>query len=276
MFASIAFPVIDPVAIAIGPIAIRWYALAYIAGLVLGWRYCVMLCKRDPKMLDPSLFDDLLMYATLGVVLGGRLGYVLFYNPLYFLDNPLEALMIWRGGMSFHGGFLGVIVAIVLFARKHSVPPLVIGDIVATATPVGLFFGRVANFINAELYGRVTDAPWGVVFPGGGPLPRHPSQLYEAALEGIVLLLILSWFALRTRIRYRPGALVGGFFIGYGIARSVVELVRQPDAHIGFIAGGLTMGQILSAPMIIVGIALVLWARGRPEITPPKQPAGGA
>ena len=276
MFASIAFPVIDPVAIAIGPIAIRWYALAYIAGLVLGWRYCVILCRRDPKMLDPDLFDDLLMYATLGVVLGGRLGYVIFYNPLYFLENPLEALMIWRGGMSFHGGFLGVVLAIAYFARKHAVPALVIGDIVATATPVGLFFGRIANFINAELYGRVTDVPWGVVFPNGGPLPRHPSQLYEAGLEGIVLLLVLSWFALRTRVRYRPGVLVGAFFIGYGIARSVVELVRQPDAHIGFLAGGLTMGQILSAPMIIAGIALIVWARRRPEITPPKEPAGSA
>lgn len=264
---AIPFPVIDPVAIAIGPLAIRWYALAYIAGLVLGWLYARRLAVATGLMHRQHL-EDLLLWVTVGVVLGGRFGYVLFYQPLYFLRNPLEAFAIWQGGMSFHGGMLGVVLAVALFAWRRQMNPLSVGDVVACATPIGLFFGRIANFVNAELYGRVTDVPWGVIFPTGGPEPRHPSQFYQAGLEGLALFVLLGLLAFRTRLPDRPGALVGVFLIGYGIARSIGEVFRQPDAHLGFVIGPLTMGQLLSLPMILVGLvvlALALQGRtGRP------------
>jgi phosphatidylglycerol:prolipoprotein diacylglycerol transferase len=263
MLFAFAFPQIDPVAVELGPFAIRWYALAYIVGLVLGWRLCRRLTRKSPaEGLTPEVFDDFVVWATLGVLLGGRLGYVLFYNLGYFAENPLEILQVWQGGMAFHGGLLGVVGALVLFAWKRKVPLLALSDLVAAAAPVGLFFGRIANFVNAELYGRVTDAPWGIVFPGGGELPRHPSQLYEAGLEGLLLFAILQAAIWRGALQ-RPGVVGGLFLAGYGASRAIVELFREPDAHIGFLAGGITMGQLLSLPMILAGLGLALWAARR-------------
>jgi len=255
---AIPYPAIDPVLIELGPFVIRWYALAYIAGLVIGWRWCLMLAKRPPLFVTAEAIDDFLVWATLGVVLGGRLGYVLFYKPDYYLAHPLEALQVWHGGMSFHGGALGVVLAIVLFCRQRRINFLAFGDIIVCAAPIGLFFGRIANFINSELWGRVTDVPWAMVFPNGGPLPRHPSQLYEAFLEGIVLFIIVNGLERFTRIRERPGALSGVFLIGYGIARIIAEFFREPDAFLGFLAFGLTMGQILSLPFVLIGLVLLL------------------
>lgn len=263
MIAAINFPQIDPIAISLGPIAIRWYALAYIAGLLLGWRYCRRLAGRPPERLSVRAIDDFLVWVALGVILGGRLGYILFYKPGYYLANPLDVLFIWQGGMSFHGGLLGVAVAIVLFARKEAAPVLAVADIVAGATPIGLFFGRIANFVNGELFGRPTELPWGVVFPHGGPVPRHPSQLYEAGLEGLVLFLVLHALVRAGALR-RPGTLTGAFLIGYAASRMLVELVRQPDQHLGFLIGGATMGQLLSVPMLLAGLALIAWARRAP------------
>jgi phosphatidylglycerol---prolipoprotein diacylglyceryl transferase len=254
---ALPFPAIDPVLIEIGPFAIRWYALAYIFGLVLGWQYLRWLVRRPGWRLTPLAIDDLLLYVTLGVVLGGRLGYVLFYRPEFYLSNPLEALAVWQGGMSFHGGLLGVVAASILFARRRRLPVLEVGDAIACATPIGLFLGRLANFINGELWGRPSDVPWAMVFPSGGPQPRHPSQLYEAGLEGVLLFLIMTWLALRPRTPGSEGRLTGVFLIGYGIARSIAELFREPDAHLGFLLGGLTMGQLLSLPMVVIGILLV-------------------
>jgi phosphatidylglycerol:prolipoprotein diacylglycerol transferase len=259
------FPNIDPVIVQLGPFAIRWYALAYIAGILIGWRYAIHLCKRPPIFLDPKLLDDFVLYATLGIVLGGRLGYVLFYKPDYYLTHPLEILQVWEGGMSFHGGMLGVSLAIVLFARLRGLPLLMLADMIAEIAPIGLALGRIANFINGELWGRVTDVPWGMVFPNGGPLPRHPSQLYQALLEGVVLFLVL-YLCERGGQRQKPGLVTGVFLIGYGIARSVGELFRQPDAFLGFLLGGLTMGQLLSAPMILAGLYLVYHAQTRARI----------
>jgi phosphatidylglycerol:prolipoprotein diacylglycerol transferase len=260
----LAFPSIDPVLIQIGPFAIRWYALAYIVGLVVGWRYVRRLVQRPGWQLTPLEIDDLLLYVTLGVVLGGRIGYVLFYRPVFYLSNPLEALAVWQGGMSFHGGTLGVIAAMWLFAYLRKRSFLEVGDAVVCAIPIGLFLGRIANFINGELFGRATDAPWAMVFPHGGPEPRHPSQLYEALLEGLVLFLVLAALAWRPRDPATAGRLSGVFLIGYALARSFAELFREPDAHLGFLLGGLTMGQLLSLPMLIAGLALVAWSYIRP------------
>lgn len=263
---AIAFPTVDPVAIEIGPLAIRWYALAYLAGFILGWRYCLRLAGADAAPPTRRDVDDFLTWAVIGVILGGRLGYVLFYNLPYYAENPLQALAIWRGGMSFHGGLLGVVAAVALFARVRSIPVLALGDVIAAAAPIGLFFGRIANFVNAELYGRTTDVPWGVVFPNGGPEPRHPSQLYEAFLEGLVLFAVLWFLARRPEIRARHGLLAGVFFAGYGTARIVVEFFREPDAQLGFLLGGhATMGQLLSLPMVLLGLALIVWARRHPR-----------
>jgi phosphatidylglycerol---prolipoprotein diacylglyceryl transferase len=264
---AIPYPVMDPVLIELGPFAIRWYALAYIVGLVVGWRWCLMLAKRPPLTVTALAVDDFLVWATLGVVLGGRLGYVLFYKPDYYFANPLEALQVWHGGMSFHGGALGVVAAILLFCRQRKLPILPFGDIIVCAVPIGLFFGRLANFINSELWGRVSDVPWAMVFPNGGPLPRHPSQLYEAGLEGLALFLIINGLERFTRIRERPGALSGVFLIGYGVARSIAELFREPDSFLGFLAFGLTMGQWLSLPLIIVGLVLLLRPARRIAVT---------
>ncbi|MCX8133818.1 MAG: prolipoprotein diacylglyceryl transferase [Roseococcus sp.] len=260
------FPMIDPVAVQIGPIGIRWYALAYIAGIVIGWRLARRLVEAAPAAGTARQMDDFVTWATLGIILGGRLGYVLFYRPGHYLQHPLEALMLWQGGMAFHGGALGVILAALWFCRREGLSPLAFGDRVAVVVPIGLFFGRLANFINGELWGRQTDLPWAMVFPGDpAQLPRHPSQLYQAGLEGIALfaLMLLLWS--RPANRARVGLLTGALIAGYGVARSIGELFRQPDAHLGFLLGGATMGQLLSLPMIAVGAVLIWRARPAPR-----------
>ncbi len=267
---AIPFPAIDPVAIAIGPFAIRWYALAYIASLLIGWRYCLALADRPPRRVERKDIDDFLVWATLGVVLGGRIGYVLFYQPGYYILHPLEALYLWHGGMSFHGGAIGVTTAILLFARARAIPVFAFADIICAAIPIGLLFGRIANFINGELFGRVSDVPWAMVFPGGGPLARHPSQLYEAFCEGILLFLVL-FAAERAGARRYPGILSGLFLAGYAVARMSGELFRQPDVQLGFLIFGTTMGQLLSIPLLIAGIALIAWARRQPPVAAARQ-----
>ncbi len=257
---AIGFPAIDPVLIEIGPIVIRWYALAYLAGLLLGWRMMIRLAESVDGPVTVQDADDFLVWATFGVIIGGRIGYVIFYKPGAYIDDPLSILAVWQGGMSFHGGIIGVIVTAWWFSRRRALPLLSFGDMIARVAPIGLFFGRIANFINGELYGRVTDVPWAMAFPMGGPEPRHPSQLYEALLEGLVLFIVLNLLARSDWVRARSGFLIGVFLVGYGAARSFVEFFRQPDAHIGFIGGFITMGQILSIPMILAGIAFILYA----------------
>lgn len=263
------FPAVDPVIFEFGPFALRWYALAYIVGIILAWRYMRALVMNDrlwagTQRPTPVDIDDFVLWATLGIILGGRLGYVLFYNPAYYFANPGEALAIWTGGMSFHGGFAGTVIAIFLFAWRRGLSVWTLFDLTGSAAPIGLFFGRLANFINAELWGRPTDVPWAVVFPGAGPEPRHPSQLYEAALEGVVLFLVLRLLGHHFKLLAKPGVLAGAFMIGYGVGRSIAELYRVPDAHIGYLSGFLTMGMLLSLPMIFGGIILMLWAARRP------------
>ncbi|MGA3305057.1 MAG: prolipoprotein diacylglyceryl transferase [Stellaceae bacterium] len=262
---TIPYPVIDPVLIAFGPLVIRWYALAYIAGLLIGWRYCLWIAAHPPQIVSREQVDDFLTWATLGVILGGRAGYVLFYKPGYYLENPGEIVALWHGGMSFHGGTLGVLAALALFSRQRKISFLEFADIIACAVPIGLFFGRIANFINGELWGRATDVPWAMVFPTGGPEPRHPSQLYEAGLEGVVLFLLL-FALLRCGARNRPGMICGAFLLGYGVARITVEFFRQPDANLGFLWGGATMGQLLSLPLLLIGAWLIWRARAEPPL----------
>jgi phosphatidylglycerol:prolipoprotein diacylglycerol transferase len=269
---ALTYPKIDPVALQLGPVAIRWYGLAYITGLILGWRYTVWLAgqKRfngpDSRPTANDL-DDFLFCAMAGVLIGGRLGIVLFYRPSDYFADPLSILKVWEGGMSFHGGMLGVTTALIWFTQRRKIPLFHVADLVACATPIGLFFGRLANFVNGELWGRVTDSPLGMVFPTGGPLPRHPSQLYEAASEGVLLFLILAVLAQQPAIRRRSGMLTGLFLIGYSVARSTCELFRQPDDYLpnsGFIFSGISMGQILSFPMLLAGLAMVVYALSRP------------
>ena len=260
------FPDIDPIAFQLGPIVIRWYALAYIAGLLLGWRYAIYLTRFPPQAVTARHLDDLLVWATLGIVVGGRLGYVFFYQPSYFLANPVEIPQMWKGGMSFHGGLLGLTVASWLFARRNGIGTLMLFDILAAVGPIGLFFGRIANFINGELWGRVTDAPWGVVFPRGGPMPRHPSQLYEAGMEGLALAIVAAVLIFGFGALRRPGMVFGAFLAGYGIARIVSEAFREPDAFIGFLVWGTTWGQWLSLPMVLLGLWFVARALRRPVV----------
>ena len=290
----IAFPNISPEIFSITifgiELALRWYALAYIIGLILGWRIAVLAANRPAlwrnnlSPIEAVQVEDLLTWVIVGVILGGRLGYVLFYQPVHFLYHPLEIVMIWKGGMAFHGGLAGVCVAAYLFFRRNLVPYASGADLLALAAPAGLLLGRVANFINAELWGRPTDLPWGVIFPGeaaqacgqiAGLCARHPSQLYEAVLEGLLLGGLLLFLAFKKAVLKKPGLITGIFFAGYGIARCFVELVRQPDAQfqspenpLGYVfelAGlGITMGQILSLPMIAVGLFLISRARRRP------------
>jgi len=268
----IPFPAIDPVLVSIGPFAVRWYALAYIAALLLGWRYCNLLARRWAARGTPAAsaqqLDDFLIWATLGVVLGGRIGYVLFYNLAYYLQHPDQAVQLWHGGMSFHGGTIGVIIAMALFCWRRRLAVLRFADLIVCAVPIGLFLGRIANFINGELWGRPSDAPWAMVFPSAGPLPRHPSQLYEAALEGLVLFLIMFFLQRSDAVRARPGTLGGAFLIGYGTFRIVAEFFREPDQQLGFLVGGATMGQLLSVPLILAGLFLVWFARRRETVAP--------
>ena len=258
------FPDIDPVAIQIGPVAIRWYALAYIAGLIGGWQYCLQLAKRPPNVVTPKHLDDFMVWATIGVVLGGRIGFVLFYQPGHYLANPGEIFQVWKGGMSFHGGLIGVILAMIVFARRHGTGFFPLSDIVAAATPIGLFFGRIANFINGELWGRQTDVPWAVVFPRAGPEPRHPSQIYEAGLEGLLLFAVTALLIFRFGALRRHGMISGVFLVGYGLSRIIVETVREPDSYIGFLPFGTTYGQWLSVPMVAYGVYLIWAAQSRP------------
>lgn len=279
------FPQIDPAlfTVAVGDFefSLRWYALAYIGGLVIGWRLMVMLMRREHLWpgarapMSPAAPEDLLTWMVVGVVLGGRFGFVLFYNPGHYLANPLDALKLWEGGMSFHGGFLGVILAVILFCRVRALPLMQVADGVALAAPAGIFLGRIANFINAELWGRPSDVPWAMVFPTADDQPRHPSQLYQAGLEGLLLFAVIWVVALRGGLK-RPGTVTGLFFLIYGLSRTVVENFRQGDLQFvtpdnpngqfwrfgaGPEAFGLTMGQILSLPMIAIGIGFLLWAR---------------
>lgn len=248
-----------------GPFGIRWYAMAYIVGLVLGWRLMRRLVRLPPVVASETDVDDFLTWATLGVVLGGRLGYVLFYQPAYYLQHPLQALEVWHGGMSFHGGMLGVTLATIWFCRRNAIPPLGFADRLAVVAPLGLLLGRIANFINGELWGRQAPdwLPWAMIFPQAGDIPRHPSQIYQALLEGLLLFAVLFALSRRETLRARFGALTGIFLIGYALARIVGEFFRQPDPFLGFLFAGATMGQLLSLPMLLAGIWLVLRA-GRP------------
>jgi phosphatidylglycerol---prolipoprotein diacylglyceryl transferase len=270
----IVLPVFNSIAITIGPIAIRWYALAYIGGIVLGWIYARSLVKNDglwggvAPITLPQL-DDFILWVTLGIILGGRTGYVLFYNFPFFVEHPLEIVELWKGGMSFHGGFLGCVAAVILFCRAHDIPILSLGDVTTAVGPIGLFLGRIANFINGELWGRQADPtlPWAMVFPNDAlQLPRHPSQLYEAGLEGIVLFTILA-VMIRMGALKRPGLILGSFIMLYGMARIAGEHFREPDPQLGFLWGGLTMGMLLSVPMLVAGAILIVlaWRRKAPK-----------
>jgi phosphatidylglycerol:prolipoprotein diacylglycerol transferase len=260
----IAYPAVDPVLVNIGPLPIRWYALSYIAGLILGWAYARFLVGHDqfwkavPRPTVTSI-DDLIVYIAVGVIFGGRLGYVIFYNPGFYAANLGEIPAVWKGGMSFHGGLLGAALAVILFAYRNKLAILTVADIAAAATPIGLCLGRIANFIKPELWGRPADVPWAMIFPGAGPLPRHPSQLYEAGLEGAALFVIL-YIAIRCGALRRPGLVAGLFAIGYGAARIFCEFFREPDPQLGFLFGGATMGMFLSLPLIAVGVLCLLYA----------------
>ena len=254
------FPEFDPVAIQIGPIAIRWYALSYIVGILLAWRYCIWLSRLPPQRVNRIQLDDLLFWATIGIIVGGRLGQVLLWDPGYYLRNPIAIFEIWKGGMAFHGGLIGVILAMWLYARRQKLSMFAFSDVVAPSAPIGLFLGRVANFINGELVGRPTDVPWAMVFPHVDALPRHPSQVYQAVLEGIVLFLVMLWAARQHGLRDRLGALSGVFLIGYAIARSIGEIFREPEIDLGSL-NFITWGQVLSVPMLLAGIYLLVRSR---------------
>jgi phosphatidylglycerol---prolipoprotein diacylglyceryl transferase len=281
LFLLIAFPVFNPVAIEIGPIVIRWYALAYICGIVIGWIYARALLKNEklwgrPAPISLVQLDDFILWVTIGIILGGRTGYVLFYNLPFFIQHPAEIFELWKGGMSFHGGFMGCVVAVILFCRSNNLPILSLGDITTAVGPIGLFLGRIANFINSELWGRPADPslPWAMIFPNGGPLPRHPSQLYEAGLEGILLFTVLA-VMIRLGALKRPGLILGSFITIYGLARITGEHFREPDPQLGFLWGGLTMGMLLSMPMVIAGIIIIVraWRHPAPEPEETKKPA---
>jgi phosphatidylglycerol---prolipoprotein diacylglyceryl transferase len=267
-FLAIAFPVFDPVAISLGPIAIRWYALAYIGGIVLGWIYARSLVKNEKLWggappISLVQLDDFILWVTIGIIVGGRTGYVLFYNLPFFVQNPAAIFKLWEGGMSFHGGFLGCVVAVMWFARRNGISILSLGDITTAVAPIGLLLGRVANFINSELWGRATDVPWAMIFPNDRlHLPRHPSQLYQAALEGIVLFIVLAVMTRMGALK-RPGLILGSFILIYALARITGEMFREPDPQLGFLWRGLTMGMLLSVPMIFAGIILIVraWRR---------------
>lgn len=268
--AAIVFPEFDPVAFSIGPLAVRWYGLAYMAGLLLGWLFVRRLLStpsiwpvgRAPMPIDKA--DDLLLLMTLGVVLGGRLGFVLFYKPAEYLANPADIFAIWKGGMAFHGGFLGSVLAVLYFSRRHALNPLSMFDLAAAATPIGIFFGRIANFVNGELWGRPTNVPWAMVFPDelARDAPRHPSQLYEAATEGAILFAVIVWLIYRRQALHWPGLVAGVFTAGYGVARSFCEFFRQPDPSHWATYGFMTAGILYSLPMIVVGAYLIYRAQG--------------
>ncbi|GJL80887.1 MAG: prolipoprotein diacylglyceryl transferase [marine bacterium B5-7] len=249
-------PDVDPIAFSIGPLSVRWYGLMYLIGFLTGGLLGVYRARKPGSPFSPSQVWDLLFYIAVGVIVGGRLGYALFYQGAYYFGRPWEIFYVWTGGMSFHGGLIGVLVAMILFARHNGKTLFEISDFAIPLMPPGLLAGRIGNFINQELWGRVTDVPWGVIFPVAGDLPRHPSQLYEACLEGLILFVVLWWYSSKPR---KPGAVGGLFLVGYGISRFLVEFVREPDAFLGAVAfGWMSMGQLLSLPMIVVGLWLLL------------------
>jgi phosphatidylglycerol:prolipoprotein diacylglycerol transferase len=256
----IAFPNFDPVAVSLGPLVIRWYALAYLVGFVGGWLYGQKLADRYAPGPSAKHVDEFLTWAVIGTILGGRIGYILFYQLDYYLAEPLEMLKVWHGGMSFHGGMMGVIVAAWLFVRRRKLRFFALSDILACVTPIGLGLGRLANFVNGELFGRATEQPWGIVFPRGGDMPRHPSQLYEAGMEGLVLFIALNGLARCAGLRAREGVISGAFLALYGLFRFGCEFFREPDPQLGFLFAGATMGQLLCLPMIAFGVALIVWA----------------
>lgn len=269
------FPDIDPVLIHIGPFAIRWYALGYVAGILIGWRYITSMARNQALWplrgapASPAQIDDLILWITLGIIVGGRLGHVFFYTPSLVVTDPLEVFKTWKGGMSFHGGVLGVLIATLLFARVNKVDVFRLGDLITAAAPIGIFFVRIANFINGELWGRPTSLPWGVVFPDAGIMPRHPSQIYEALLEGLLLFIILRIATHHAKLLNRRGVVAGMFFLGYAVCRIALENVREPDAYMPNFPLGLTMGMMLSIPMAIGG-AWLIW-RGMSEPLPEAQ-----
>jgi phosphatidylglycerol:prolipoprotein diacylglycerol transferase len=272
LFAIMPYPEIDPIAFSVGPVDVHWYGIAYVVGIMLGWFYARRLIET-PRLwageapMSRVQLDDFLVWAAVGIILGGRIGYILFYDFPNVAAEPLRAIQIWNGGMSFHGGFAGTTLAMLLFARRHRIPVWSLFDIVAAVVPIGLFFGRIANFVNGELWGRLSDAPWAVVFPQAGHFARHPSQLYEAGLEGIALLAVLALAIWRFGALKRPGLVTGLFVCGYALSRITVEFFREPDAQLGYLYGGwLTMGMLLSLPMLAVGV----WAIVRARAAAPK------
>ncbi len=276
--AALPFPDIDPVLVHLGPLAIHWYGLGYIVGILFAWWYAKRLVA-DPRLwpdgaapMKPQDLDDFVVWAAVGVVAGGRTGYVLFYDLPRYLAHPLDVFAIWEGGMSFHGGLAGTILAMVLFARSRGIRAWSLLDVVAAGVPVGLGLVRLANFVNSELWGRVSEAPWAVIFPNGGPLPRHPSQIYEALLEGLVLFIVLRVLT-HSRLKLKTPRFVGGAFVcGYGLSRIFVEFFREPDAQLGYLFGGwLTMGMVLSAPMVLFGIWAMATARPVPAASQPAE-----
>jgi phosphatidylglycerol:prolipoprotein diacylglycerol transferase len=269
LLAILPYPQIDPIAFSLGPLAIHWYGLAYVVGILLGWAYARRLVNQgrlwraDTAPMTVANLDDFIVWVALGIVLGGRIGYVLFYDLQAVIENPIRAIEIWNGGMSFHGGLIGTTVAMILFARRSKIPVWSLFDIVSAVVPIGLFFGRIANFINGELWGRISGVAWAMIFPTGGPFTRHPSQLYEAGLEGIILFLVLAAMTYWVKALKIPGTVTGVFVIGYALSRIFVEFFREPDAQLGYLLGTnwLTMGMVLSSPMILLGIWAIFRAR---------------
>lgn len=255
---AIAFPTIDPIFFSVGPLKIHWYGVAYIVGILAGWRYALYLVRYYAPDLKQKDFDDFITWAVFAIIAGGRLGHILIYEAEYYFSHPLEILMTWRGGMSFYGGLIGVIIVTLIYCKRRAIDLFRFSDVMAAAVPIGLGLGRIANFINGELYGRVTDVPWAIKFPMGGFLPRHPSQLYEAILEGLVLFLVLGFAWHRTQLSKRSGCITGLFLAGYAISRFLVEYVREPDITYNVLSITLTMGQLLALPFFLIGILWVL------------------
>lgn len=255
------FPNINPIIISFGPLAISWYSLSYVVGIILGWHYIIKLIEKKYTPLKKQHIDDFITWVIIGIIIGGRLGYVLFYDPQKYLSNPIEILKTYEGGMSFHGGILGFVIVSIIFTRKNKLKYFTLVDAVAAATPIALFLGRIANFINAELYGRVTNVPWSFIFPGSDGLPRHPSQLYEAFLEGFILFFILNFYIKKHQALEKPGLISGLFLVFYSIFRLIIENFREADAHIGYYADFITRGQLLCIPMLIIGIIIIKYSR---------------
>jgi len=253
----------DPVAFQIFSFEIRWYSLAYIFGIIFGWLYCKKKLIKDEKLLN--LFDDLIAYLIIGIILGGRLGYIIFYNLEYYLDNFFEILMIWNGGMSFHGGLIGVILATVIFSKKHKINSYIFLDLIALVAPIGLFLGRIANFINGELYGKISTLPWAIIFSNGGSVARHPSQIYEAILEGIILFILINYLALKKQLLFKTGYISGFFLVSYSILRIFSENFREPDMHLGYFFNYFSMGVILSFITFLAGCFIIFFIKNNEQ-----------